>query len=113
MELRCLSWARALVNLVYSFVAQFEPPPIEVSQIQFVLAGLAISQNTTRDKGHVLLVEQEIKGKFYKFLSNGSAKILPLPTAELVDAAQVCAFMQHVQYIKTKKLAFVSDFQGK
>ena len=113
MELRCLSWAHALMTLVYSFVDSFECPTIEVPTVTFVAAALAIGQNTTKEKGDVLLLEQPIQGSFRKFIHNGSAAILPMPNAEMQNIAEFLSFSQHVQYLKTKKLAFISDFQGK
>ena len=112
MELRCLSWAHALMTLVYSFVDSFETPPIKVPNVAFVAAALAIGQHTTKEKGHVLLLEQPIQGTFRKFIHNASATILPIEDPNMRNIAEFLSFSQHVQYYKTKKLAFISDFQG-
>jgi hypothetical protein len=58
------------------------------------------------------LLEEQITNEFKKYIHNGSA----LPNLEPNDSEYhislfLCA-CQHVQYTKTHKLAYVSDFQG-
>jgi len=55
----------------------------------------------------------EDQGSFRKYLNNVSAVPLSFNHNEDMEQAQFLAFMQHVQYYKMKKLAFVSDYQGK
>ena len=61
MELRCLSWAHTLMELVYSFIESFSDDiAIAIPDVAFVAAALAIGQNMTKEKGNVLLLEQPI-----------------------------------------------------
>jgi hypothetical protein len=118
MELRCLTWAYALMSLVYAFIDQFQKDSgqrtlIDVPRVRFVAAGLAIGQ-TSKDKGQLFLIEEQIAGKFIKYINNGTASIssMKYQDSRSRNLAEFFAFCQHVQYMKTKKLVFISDFQG-
>ncbi|KAI9511301.1 hypothetical protein F5148DRAFT_1146961 [Russula earlei] len=101
MEIACLSWAHILLNLIYKFVdkgiALHGLPPFLIPPMHFVEAALAVEHVTTENsEARAFLLEEVIGGndghfrKYLKFL----------------------AFLQHVQYFKTKKLAFVANYQG-
>ena len=84
--------------------------------MHFVEAALAIEQVEDGKDARVFLLEEVIgkdEGRFWKYMNNVSP--IPPQFADKKDEerAQFLAFTQHVQYFKMKKLAFVSDYQGK
>jgi hypothetical protein len=84
--------------------------------MHFVEAALAIEQVEDGKDAQVFLLEEVIgkdEGQFQKYMNNVSP--IPPQFADKKDEerAQFLAFTQHVQYFKMKKLAFVSDYQGK
>ena len=66
---------------------------------------------------NVFLIEEVIRGDeqgpFRKYLNNVSPVPLPISCGDDDERAKFLSFSQHVQYWKTKKQAFVSDYQGK
>jgi hypothetical protein len=119
IELNCLGWAHALMELVYAFIRCKEEtlgkPDFTVPQMRFVQAGLAIPKED--NALHVFLLEEVIETNtpswFTKYLNNSSARPLKFPdNTEMFLRAQFLSFAQHVQFIETGGLAFVSDFQG-
>ena len=130
MEVSCLVWAQALLNIVYDFIKEesdsdLEGPkkspnlPFHVPQFHFVKAAIAIEQSssTSSVKKTTFLLEEVIdsntEGPFRKFLNNVSPEPLVMKTKEDEERARFLAISQHVQYWKTKKQVFVSDYQGK
>jgi hypothetical protein len=59
------------------------------------------------------VIDANMEGPFRKYLNNVSPEPLLMATKEDKEQAKFLAFSQHVQYWKTKKQAFVSDYQGK
>ncbi|KAI9452826.1 hypothetical protein F5148DRAFT_1289442 [Russula earlei] len=120
MEIACLSWARVLLNLVYKFVdkgiALHGLPPFPIPPMRFVEAALAVEHVTTENsEAQAFLLEEVIggnNGHFRKYLSNASATPGFFIDKDDKERAEFLAFSQHVQYFKTKKLAFVADYQG-
>ena len=54
MELHCLSWAHALMELVYSFIKSFDGDvTINIPDMTFVAAALAIGHDTKKERGNV------------------------------------------------------------
>ncbi|KII92464.1 hypothetical protein PLICRDRAFT_103155 [Plicaturopsis crispa FD-325 SS-3] len=112
-EVRNLVWADGLLGLVYRFIkkkvdrGKGMPLPFTIPRMSFVRAGMAYGPGDD-----VYLVEQRIDGHFRKYLNNDSAE--PVEFVDLPDQerAEFLAFTQHVQYWKTHKMAFVSDYQG-
>ena len=51
-------------------------------------------------------------GEFMKFIHNVSCAPLLEPDEENYDLAEFLVFTQHVQYVKTKGLAYIADYQG-
>ena len=51
-------------------------------------------------------------GSFWKYLNNTSAIPCHFVAEDDNDRAEFLAFTQQVQYFKTKKRAYVADFQG-
>jgi hypothetical protein len=88
-------------------------PPFEIPQMRFVNAALAVAQNTKHDT-YMLeeVIDEATDGGFVKYIGNGSAKPYRQSNNDLARRGQFLAFAQHVQYLKTKHLAFVGDFQG-
>jgi hypothetical protein len=120
VELNCLGWASALMDLVYRFMKKEEPvrgfPPFEVPQMRYVQAGLAISKDAEGRQNAYLLeefIDSEDPGWFVKYLNNNSAKPRKFKDEKLTIRAEFLSFSQHVQFIETGSQAFVSDLQGK
>jgi hypothetical protein len=118
MEIACTVWAQALLDLVYTFVSQEGQPPFNIPKFRFVESALAMesSLDEGKQKNAVFLVEEVIaeenQGRFRKYLNNVSPVPLMMTCKEDEDRAMFLAFSQHVQYWKTKKQVFVSDYQG-
>jgi len=120
MEVSCLVWAQALLDIVYDFIKEKSDSdlPFHVPQFRFVKAAIAIEQSSsTSVKKTTFLLEEvidsNVEGPFRKFLNNVSPEPLVMKTKEDEERAKFLAFSQHVQYWKTKKQVFVSDYQGK
>jgi hypothetical protein len=128
MEVSCLVWAQALLDIVYDFIKEeSEGPtklstniPFHVPQFHFVKAAIAIEQSSSTSvtvKKTTFLLEEVIdpntEGPFRKFLNNVSPEPLVMKTKDDEKRAKFLAFTQHVQYWRTKKQVFVSDYQGK
>ena len=124
MEMNCIGWASALMSCVYDFMKESEAryglPPFDVPHMQYVQCGLAISKPEVNHPGHsAYLLEEYIetsktsgKNWFVKYLNNSSAKPRQFEDPRQTLRAEFLSFAQHVQFWKTKGLAFVSDFQG-
>lgn len=125
MELKCILWAQALLQLSYDYINTFDdangpPPPhlMNPPKFRFVHAALAVEQGKPSRDTRAFLLEEEIdegtEGKFRKYFNNTS----PVPcrfsentTANLLRT-DFLAFTQHLQFWKTGKLVFVADYQG-
>jgi hypothetical protein len=118
MEITCTVWAQALLDLVYSFISQEGQPPFNLPKFRFVESALAMERSLEDSKQNnvVFLVEEVIAEEkqvpFRKYLNNVSPIPLMMTCKEDEDRAMFLAFSQHVQYWKTKKQVFVSDYQG-
>ncbi len=116
-EARCLVWARALLQEVYVYldelVKEVGEPAFKIPwDLDFVEAGLCKDPT-----GNVYLVERTIEGRFVKYINNDSP--MPLrPKEDLKDGeaiyaiAEFLSFTQHVQFILTEGMVFVTDYQG-
>ena len=129
MEVSCLVWAQALLDIVYDFIKEDSDSnstknlpflPFPIPQFRFVKAAIAIEQSSsavTSVKKTTFLLEEVVdsstEGPFRKFLNNVSPEPLVMKTKEDEERAKFLAFSQHVQYWKTKNKVFVSDYQGK
>lgn len=131
-EANVLYWAKALLGLVYDFVdravaSTSESPPFDIPRVRFVEAGLALSffpgggkpSSKTGTTRVVFLLEEVIDcgdgddgHDFTKFIHNMDPNPLLDPEDYGYDFALFLAFTQHVQYVKTGGLAFISDYQG-
>lgn len=125
MELKCILWAQALLQLSYDYIKSFDddngPPPVHLMnppQFRFVHAALAVEQAKPSRDTRAFLLEEEIEeateGKFRKYFNNTSP--VPFQFSENTTAnrlrADFLAFTQHLQFWKTGKLVFVADYQG-
>ena len=83
MEIACVVWAQALLNLVYSFISQDSEvqPPFDIPKFRFVESALAMENSLDDGKQNktIFLVEEVIakenQGCFWKYLNN----VLPVP----------------------------------
>ncbi|KAF7361004.1 hypothetical protein MSAN_01130600 [Mycena sanguinolenta] len=112
-ELNILGWATTMMDIVYRYIKIQEPdvgtPPFHVPVMRFVRGGLAICQNETKE---TYLVEEWIDGEFVKYIHNRSGQPHHFQNGEYDLRARFLSFCQHVQFYKTDKAAYVSDFQG-
>ena len=126
-EANVLYWAKSLFQVVEDFVANVlanavVAPPFNIPSVRFVNAGLTFQYSTGPTRGSrapsvncTYLCEEEIKDAknlFTKFIHNGNCMPLVLPGEFGYNVAEFLAFSQHVQYIKTGGLAYISDYQG-
>ncbi|KAG1887168.1 hypothetical protein F4604DRAFT_1916981 [Suillus subluteus] len=127
-EANVLYWSKSLLKLTYDFIDRSiasspEPPPFTVPRVRFVEAGLALCHNQggskpgakTGSTRAVFLLEELIEGgddMFVKFIHNMDTNPLLDELDYGYDIAEFFVFTQHVQYVKTGKLAFISDYQG-
>ncbi|KAA1467109.1 hypothetical protein DENSPDRAFT_742638, partial [Dentipellis sp. KUC8613] len=122
MDVLCTQWAAALLELCYDFIeeqseitgdAQFVIP-----RLRYVRAALAVTasaDNGTRPQQVFMLeelIDPKVEGEWRKYINNDSAEPIIQDSRKANEAAEFLAFCQHVQYLKTGKLAFVTDFQG-
>ena len=127
MEIACLVWAQVLLDIVYQFIEEMiktvRQPPFNIPSFRFVKSALAVKRSpqdtstSRQDPGRVFLVEEVIQekeeGRFRKYMNNVTPIPMLMDSETDKEAAEFFAFSQHVQYFKTKKLVFVSDYQGK
>ena len=111
----CLCWASALMGIVYNFVYKHiqthGQPSFMIPRMCFVKNALAIDDTTHNMYMVEEVIDEAVHGTFVKYIGNGSEKLYEFlngPTAYWAELA----FSQHVQYLKTKGLAFIGDFQG-
>lgn len=121
MEVRCIQWGQALLDLVFIFMngeiarrgLQKHVGELQIPSLRFVRTALAISHG--RAEQAVYMLEEFIDTenvKFVKYINNDSPVPRIFANPEDDHRAEFLAFAQHVQYWKTKGLIFVSDFQG-
>ncbi|KAG2124935.1 hypothetical protein BD769DRAFT_1358589, partial [Suillus cothurnatus] len=125
-EANVLYWAKALLGLVYDFINHTiadvsDPPPFAIPCVRFVEAGLTLSYSQGNGKSTLktgtmctaFLLEEVIEGEdFTKFIHNMDPDPLLEPDQDGYDFALFLAFTQHIQYVKTGGLVYISDYQG-
>ena len=130
-EANVLYWAKLLMQMTCDFIdnaiaVSSNSPCFKIPHLRFVEAGLALaymqvalenktmSTPSTRMTGAYLLEEwiTDDSGEFMKFIHNVSCAPLLEPNEENYDLAEFLVFTQHVQYVKTKGLAYIADYQG-
>ncbi|OCH86424.1 hypothetical protein OBBRIDRAFT_738047 [Obba rivulosa] len=121
IEADCLYWASALLRLAFEYIdvvlakrkEQGDPIMLFITRQRFVAAALAIPA-TTNAEAAVYLLEEVINKPFWKYIVNHQLE--PVATFKSQRDRQIALFLsftQHVQYLQTSRIAFVSDYQGK
>ena len=120
VELNCLGWASALMNVVYKFIEKEEEvqgkrPSFEVPEMRFVQCGLAIADIDNEKTAYLVeeVIDNTEEGWFVKYLNNDSAIPRVFSCKDWTTRSEFLSFAQHVQFLKTDGTAYVSDFQGK
>ncbi|KIO08753.1 hypothetical protein M404DRAFT_22604 [Pisolithus tinctorius Marx 270] len=131
-EANILYWAKSLLQMTYEYInlairdaADISIPAwiANIPHLHFVEAGLALVYSTTSkgpstSAGSVVaayLLEERIEcgdSKFMKFIHNVQYSSLLKPDHNTFHIAEFLIFMQHIQYMKTDGLAYISDYQG-
>ena len=90
------------------------PIPFRIPAMRFVKTGLAVATDNRPHGAYIIeeVISEDTEGKFTKYIGNNSAKPIPHLNDDVMHRAQFLTFCQHVQYLKTKGLALVADFQG-
>jgi len=116
-EINCLRWAGALMGIVYDYIHKFTTvhgkPSFDIPEMRFVKSALAVVDTTHETYMVEEVIDEAVDGAFVKYIGNGSVKPLDFLSGTAGHLAQFLSFAQHVQYVKTKGLAFIGDFQGK
>lgn len=121
-EIVCLIWADALLKLVYNFMEgqdhhqgqeRGQDIPV-IPQLHFTSCALACSDDRTNIYLVEEFIDEKVEGRFQKYINNSSASVSlsHLHGEEAINIATFLSFSQHVQYLKTKGLAYISDYQG-
>jgi Alpha-kinase family len=122
-EIVCLVWADTLLKLVYHFMEgqdhcqqgqeRGQNIPV-VPQLHFTSCALACSDDRTNIYLVEEFIDEKVEGRFQKYINNSSAlvSLSHLRGEEAINIAKFLSFSQHVQYVKTKGLAYISDYQG-
>lgn len=137
-ECNATYFANTFMLLAYDFMSQVEAergelPPFKVPRLRFVKTALCLvltphgMKDSTNNmiaglKAHTsaispsirfaYMIEERIPGKFVKYIHNGEPAPLVPPGDPNYEVAEFLCFTQHVQYVKSKGLAFISDYQG-
>ncbi|KAG2110403.1 uncharacterized protein F5147DRAFT_574967, partial [Suillus discolor] len=131
-EANVLYWASSLLQLTYDFInhrlATSCPPPFPVPRVRFVQGQAVIAAPSGKLGSKSImsglkpcpiraayLLKELIDGSedaFVKFIHNMDTDPLLNKLDCGYDLAVFFAFTQHVQYVKTGGLAFISDYQG-
>ena len=116
-KINCLRWASALMGLVYDFIDKYTatcgPVPVTIPKMCFVKSALAIAEDTRETFLLEEVIDNAIDGNFIKYIRNGSAKPYNVLEGDAIYTGEFLSFSQHLQYLKTDKLAFVGNYQGK
>ena len=115
-EINCLHWASALMGLVYDHIDSYKqahgPAPLTIPDMRFVKSALAIAEDSHDTFLLEEVIDDAVDGAFVKYIGNGSAKPYDFLEEDTIHRSEFLSFSQHLQYLKTDGLAFVSDFQG-
>ncbi|KAG1814045.1 uncharacterized protein BJ212DRAFT_1274902 [Suillus subaureus] len=138
-ESNVLYWVKSLLNFTYEYIdhcidAALSPPSFQIPHLHFVDAGIALafshhSLNTQGTSNQaptadikvgtfsaVYLLEEPVtfgspgSQIFAKFIHNKDCEPSLDDDEYGYDLAIFLAFTQHIQYVKTDSLAFVSDY---
>ena len=118
-ECNCLRWALILLDLTYQFVDREVKkkgnPPLPIPRLRFPRSMIAIVVESSKEK--VFLVEEWLdlsKHPFEKYLGNRlpESSLSDDATTEAHKITEFLLFAQHVQWQKTSRLVYTSDYQG-
>ncbi|KAG1906758.1 uncharacterized protein F5891DRAFT_941512, partial [Suillus fuscotomentosus] len=125
-EANVLYWVRALLTFSYEYIDHCvsnlpEPLPFHIPRLHFVEAGLALLHDHAQP-GHKsksltipwagFLVKELITDEFLKYIHNMDCNLMLDPYEVGYEITAFLACTQHIQYVKTSGLAFISDYQG-
>lgn len=128
VEANMLRFAAALMRMTYAFMdrehqRREEQPPFTIPNVRFVsgavclvhgLLASELSRGATTTLREVYLVEELIGDtEFIKYIHNADAVPMMEEGEDGRELAEFLCFTQHVQYVKSGELAYISDFQGK
>lgn len=112
-----LMWCISILNHSISYVhliAAKNPCPLPIYNLQFSsMAMVSMDSKGSTKKTTTFLVEDRIVGMWQKYIGNANAVPVMASGEEGYERAEFMAFLQHVQFEKTRGLAYISDWQGK
>jgi hypothetical protein len=119
-ELNCLLWARALTNLAYDHATEVGkrkgPPPFEIPRLRFVETAVAIEANADRASAYMLeeVIPMTEPEPWVKYINNDTPRLVLGCTASplTIERGKFLIYAQHVQFWKSKRQVYVSDYQG-
>lgn len=122
-EANRVRWASILLDMAYQFVmdeiTRRGEPNYRIPELRYTRSMVAIVQGTANEKAYLIeewihTDEGDSGTQFYKYIDNRTpTSALPLSAPqEACDIASFLLFTQHVQWEKTCRKAFVSDYQG-
>ena len=120
VESNCLIWASFLLDLTYRFVDREVrskgQPERPIPTLRFTRGLIAIVQNTSVEKAFIVeeMIDLGSAHPFTKYLDNRFpiSRIPQSAPSDTQNIADFLIFAQHVQWEKTQRSAFISDFQG-
>jgi hypothetical protein len=115
-EINYMQWVSALIRIIYNFIktkiVMYGKPSFVILTMCFMRNALIIADSTCEAYLVEEVIDEGADGMFVKYIGNGSVKPFDFLLGKAADRTQFLAFAQHVQYMKTKSLAFIGDFQG-
>jgi hypothetical protein len=121
IECNILIWASILLDLTYQYIEREitirGEPDYPILNLRFTRTMIAVIEDTLMEKA--FLIEEWINADdddfgFIKYVNNRVSQSCVTPSAP-AQAHTIVAFLifaQHVQWTKSKILAFTSDYQG-
>ncbi|KAJ3760083.1 hypothetical protein EV360DRAFT_40552 [Lentinula raphanica] len=93
-------------------VAEKKTCPLPIYPLRFVPAAITLLDSDGGSKSATFIVEDRINGIWQKYVGNANAKPVMHPDQPGYERAQYMCFLQHLQFEKTRGLAYISDWQG-
>lgn len=126
VEANILAWAHSLLNFSYRFIDHrldtVGYPSFPIPRLRFVDGAVVFPQRDIDSKiaapvsnRAVYLLEEIINREqlpFLKYIHNSDAKPLQDPDEDGHETGVFLCFIQHLQYVKTRKQVYISDCQG-
>ncbi|KAJ3979928.1 hypothetical protein F5890DRAFT_1420575 [Lentinula detonsa] len=95
-----------------SFLDEKNPCPLPIYDLCFVPTAMALVDPKGSKEATSFIIENHITGTWQKFIGNANAIPLMASGEEGYEHAQYMSFLQHIQFEKTRRLAYISDWQG-